>query len=114
MAREFEPSSQAIGDWVRKADAEEGHLTGVLTQDEREELRRLRKENKRLRTEREILAKAAAWCDDRLNPASTLRHWPIKASASSIAAAMVSYFTCPRETTSDSLPSVFLKPWLLY
>ena len=61
LAREFEPSSQAIGDWVLKADAEEGHSTVDLTQDEREELRRLRKENKRLRTEREILAKAAAW-----------------------------------------------------
>jgi transposase len=61
LAREFEPSAQAIGDWVRKADAEEGHSEAGLTQDEREELRHLRKENKRLRTEREILAKAAAW-----------------------------------------------------
>lgn len=61
LAREFEPSAQAIGDWVRKADAEEGHPTAGLAPDEREELRHLRKENKRLRTEREILAKAAAW-----------------------------------------------------
>ena len=61
LAREFEPSAQAIGDWVRKADAEESHPTAGLAPDEREELRHLRKENKRLRTEREILAKAAAW-----------------------------------------------------
>jgi transposase len=35
LAREFEPSDQAIGDWVRKADAKEGHPTAGLTQDER-------------------------------------------------------------------------------
>ena len=68
LAREFEPSAQAIGTWVRQAAKEAGHLTDGLTRDERDELRRLRQEmrrlrqeNKRLRVEREILSKAAAW-----------------------------------------------------
>ncbi len=61
LAREFEPSSQTIRNWVRQADLDEGLREDGLTTEEREELRRLRRENKRLRTEREILAKAAAW-----------------------------------------------------
>ena len=61
LAREFAPSAQAIGTWVRQAAKEAGHLTDGLTRDERDELRRLRQENKRLRVEREILSKAAAW-----------------------------------------------------
>ena len=61
LAREFEPSAQAIGDWARKGEAENDPSSDRLTDDERAELRRLRQENKRLRTEREILSKAAAW-----------------------------------------------------
>ena len=61
LAREFEPSAQAIGTWVRQAAKEADHPTDGLTRDERDELRRLRQENKRLRVEREILSKAAAW-----------------------------------------------------
>ena len=61
LSREFEPSAQTIHNWVRQADRDEGCRPDGLTSAEREELRRLRRENKRLRTEREILAKAAAW-----------------------------------------------------
>ena len=61
LSREFEPSAQTIHNWVRQADRDEGRRPDGLTSAEREELRRLRRENKRLRTEREILAKAAAW-----------------------------------------------------
>ena len=61
LAKEFEPSAQTIHNWVRQADRDEGRRPDGLTSAEREELRRLRRENKRLRTEREILAKAAAW-----------------------------------------------------
>jgi transposase len=46
---------------VRQADRDTGHGDGGLTTSEREELARLRRENKRLKLEREILAKAAAW-----------------------------------------------------
>jgi transposase len=61
LAREFEPSAQAIRNWVHQADLDEGRRSDGLTTEERTELKRLRRENKELRTEREILAKAAAW-----------------------------------------------------
>ena len=61
LAKEFEPSSQAIRNWVRQADRDEGRRADGLTTIERDELRRLRRENRQLKTEREILAKAAAW-----------------------------------------------------
>ncbi|WP_459943301.1 transposase, partial [Deferrisoma palaeochoriense] len=59
--REFEPSANTIRNWVRQADLDEGRRSDGLTTAEREELRRLRRENRQLRIEREILAKAAAW-----------------------------------------------------
>ena len=55
LAREFGCSSQAIRNWVRQADRDEGRREDGLTSVEREELRRLRRENRRLREEREIL-----------------------------------------------------------
>jgi len=62
LAREFEPSSQTIRNWVQQSGGlAEGQREDVLTGAEREELRRLRRENRQLREEREILAKAAAW-----------------------------------------------------
>jgi transposase len=61
LAREFEPSAQTIRNWVRQSDIDDGKRSDGLTTAEREELRRLRKENKNLRIEREILGKAAAW-----------------------------------------------------
>ena len=61
LAREFECSAQAIRNWVRQADRDEGRREDGLTSAEREELRRLRRDNRQLREEREILKKAAAW-----------------------------------------------------
>jgi transposase len=61
LAQEFEPSSQAIRDWIKQADLDTGKRKDGLTTEEKEELTRLRRENKKLRLEREILAKAAAW-----------------------------------------------------
>ena len=61
LSREFEPSSQTIRNWVRQADRDEGRRADGVTSAEQDELRRLRRENKRLRTEREILSKAATW-----------------------------------------------------
>jgi len=61
LAREFEPTAQAIRNWVRQADRDEGRRADGLTTAEREEIHRLRREVKQLRLEREILAKAAAW-----------------------------------------------------
>ena len=61
LSREFEPSAQTIHNWVQRADLDEGRRTDGLPTPERDELRRLRRENKQLRVEREILSKAAAW-----------------------------------------------------
>ncbi len=48
LSREFEPSAQAIHNWVRQADLDEGRRSDGLTTEEREELRRLRREVVRL------------------------------------------------------------------
>ena len=60
LAREFEPSAQAIRNWVAQADRDEGRRADGLTSAEREELRRLKRENRQLRQGREVLAKATA------------------------------------------------------
>jgi transposase len=57
----FEPSAQAIRNWVKQAELDEGTRTDGLKTEEREELSRLRREIARLKEEREILSKAAAW-----------------------------------------------------
>lgn len=61
LAREFEPSAEAIRSWVKQADRDAGRRTDGLPSDERAELARLRREVRQLRQERDILAKAAAW-----------------------------------------------------
>src|SRR5216684_4185225 len=61
LAREFEASANAIRKWVKQAGLDEGLRNDGLTTAEREELNRLRRENRVLREEREILSKAAAW-----------------------------------------------------
>ena len=61
LAVEFKLSPQTIRNWVKQADLDRGRRTDGLTSAEREELTRLRKENKQLKIEREILGKAAAW-----------------------------------------------------
>jgi len=61
LAQEFEPTAQAIRNWVRQSDLDTGRRQDGLTTAEQEELHRLRRENRQLREEREILAKAAAW-----------------------------------------------------
>lgn len=61
LAKEFEPTAQTILNWLAQADRDTGAREDGLTSVERKELRRLRREVKRLAEEREILAKAAAW-----------------------------------------------------
>ena len=61
LSKEFEPSAESIRNWVKQADRDGGKRLDGLTSLEREELARLRRENRQLKQEREILAKAAAW-----------------------------------------------------
>ena len=61
LARQYEPSEQTIRNWVKQAELDDGSRSDGLTTDERQELARLRRENTRLKEEREILSKAAAW-----------------------------------------------------
>jgi transposase len=65
LSREFEPSAQAIRNWVAAADRADGRheekSEAALSSAEREELARLRRENKQLRLERDILSRATAW-----------------------------------------------------
>ena len=61
LAKEFEPTAQAIRNWVKQDDLDQGRRADGLRIEERAELRRLRRENRQLRMDREILAKAAAW-----------------------------------------------------
>ena len=57
LARESECSASAIRNWVRQADRDEGRRKDGLTSSDLEELRRLRRDNRQLRKEREILKK---------------------------------------------------------
>jgi len=61
LAKEFEPCVATIHTWVKQAERDAGRRTDVLSTAEKEELRRLRRENRQLRQERDILSKAAAW-----------------------------------------------------
>lgn len=61
VAREFGPTVQTIRNWLKQADRDDGRCHDALTTAEHQEIARLRRENKHLRLEREILAKAAAW-----------------------------------------------------
>ena len=61
LAKEFEPSAQTIRNWVARTDANGGKCLDLLTSSEREELVKLRRELRRVKLEREILAKAMAW-----------------------------------------------------
>ena len=61
LAKEFEPTAQAIRNWVAQADRDGGSRDDGLKTEERDEINRLRRENRQLKLERDILSKAAAW-----------------------------------------------------
>ena len=60
-ARDLDLTETALREWVRRAQADRSKGRTGLVVAEREELARLRKENRELRTERDILKKAAAF-----------------------------------------------------
>lgn len=68
LEEEFEPCDQTIRNWIKQAELDSGNRQDGLTSDEKEELKRLRKECRKLRQEREILSKAAAWFAQETNP----------------------------------------------
>ena len=62
IARELGINEQTLRNWVRRAEIDAGRgAPSDLTTDERAELVRLRRENRLLQQEKEILKKAAAW-----------------------------------------------------
>jgi len=61
LAEEFEPSAESIRNWFKQADRDAGRSADGPTAAEKEELKRLPREVKQLKLERDILAKAAAW-----------------------------------------------------
>ena len=61
LARDLGISDVTLRSWLKREKSAKGERPGGLSADEREELYRLRDENARLRMEREILRKAAAF-----------------------------------------------------
>jgi transposase len=61
LAEDLGISDVTLRNWLKQEKAAQGERPGGLSQDEREELQRLRDENARLRMEREILSKAAVF-----------------------------------------------------
>ena len=62
VAKDLDLTETALREWVRRADIDAGNgPPGALTTAEREELGRLRRENKRLQMERDILKAAATF-----------------------------------------------------
>ena len=64
IARELGLTGETLRLWIKQADLDEGHRSDGLTSDEQEELRRLRRENRILREEREILKAAAFFAQE--------------------------------------------------
>ena len=61
LTKEFEPTAQTIRNWVAQAGRDDDSRADGLKTDERDEINRLRRENRQLKVERDILSKAAAW-----------------------------------------------------
>ena len=62
VARDLDLSASSLGNWLKQAEIDAGRgPAGALTTEERAELSQLRKENRILKEEREILKKAAAF-----------------------------------------------------
>ena len=97
LGRQFEPSAQTIRNWLKPADRDDGRRADGLTTEEREEVRRLHREVKALREERDILRNAVAW----FVRERTASPFPIS-MASTIGGSTIS---CPTRTSGPVLSS---------
>jgi transposase len=61
VARDFDLTETAVREWVRQAERDAGARTDGLTSQERDELVQLRRDNRRLREDVEILKRATAF-----------------------------------------------------
>jgi transposase len=61
VARDFDLTETAVREWVRQAERDAGERSDGLTSAEREELAQLRRDNRRLREDVEILKRATAF-----------------------------------------------------
>jgi transposase len=68
VAKGLGVTTESVRLWVKQSDLNAGRRSDGLTSDEREELRQLRRENQRLRQEKEILKRAAAFFAAETNP----------------------------------------------
>jgi transposase len=68
LNKEFGCSVWSIRGWVKQADRDAGRGDGGLTTAERAEFAKLKRENRQLKLEREILSKAAAWFAQEVAP----------------------------------------------
>jgi transposase len=68
IAEELGINRETLRTWVRQAQADRGQRTDLLSTDERQELKRLRKELAELRRANEILKAASAYFAQELDP----------------------------------------------
>ncbi len=68
VARDLGIHREALRQWVRQAEADSGRRRDLLSSDEREELKRLRKENAELRRANAILKDASVYFATELDP----------------------------------------------
>lgn len=61
VAKDFDLTETAVREWVKQADRDAGTRADGLTSDERAELAALRRENRRLREDVEVLKRATAF-----------------------------------------------------
>lgn len=81
VAKDLDLTETALREWVKRAEIDAGKgPVGALTTEEREELTRLRRENKRLQMEREILKKAAVGSRRRCNAMNDRRAHAVRAT----------------------------------